>query len=153
MKRASVCIIALLLCACDLGIFDGPNAPTGEYVTVEIIGGSLRVSQGSCGSVDLSIIEDRANRGVIEMRGTWSDTYPASEIAVSDMPVWMTAGLGVSGIYYNDHRWIALACDNETTIHHELRHAIAHRLRLPCQGTIGHTSNVDCSPSGRADAW
>ena len=144
-------IACLLLASCDLGLrHDAHWPPRGEYRTVNVTDGSLRVSQGTCAGVDLQIIQVRADVAIANMRAVWQQTYPTATITVEGLPVVMSANLSATGspaagLYWPEH-WIELRCDNEDAIEPELYHAIGHRLRIPCWATIGHRVDLDCSP-------
>ncbi len=132
----------LLLASCEL-FHTVPSAPPGDYVRVAIPDGSLLVSSGSCGEVDMGVIKSRATVAVHAMQDVWINAYPLSTISVDGMKVVMSVNPGTSagpanGIYHGDERWIELRCGFESVIEAELYHAIAHRLGLWCWFTIGH---------------
>ena len=149
-RRGLLVILAVLLASCNL-FNNEAKPPPGEYHTINIPGGSLRVSRGSCEEVDLLVIENRATVAVWNMRNVWQNAYPIETITVDASPVVMsvnptTSAGQANGIYHPAERWIELRCEKEAVIEAEIYHAIAHRLGIFCWKSIGHGVTLDCNP-------
>lgn len=149
-RRGLLVFLALLFAFCNL-LDNDVKPPPGQYQTINIPGGSLRVSRGSCEAVDLLVIENRATVAVRNMRNVWQNVYPIETITVDASPVVMsvnptTSAGQANGIYHPAERWIELRCEKELVIEAEIYHAIAHRLGIFCWKTIGHGVRLDCNP-------
>ncbi len=163
-------LIALLGTAILLGVLgacDPVPDPEPDFTihNVEIIHGSLQAVRGYCPTMDTVHLQYSALWAHEELYAVWG---PVSGLgpewwSVHSLPVYMQVDPWVNGVpvngFYDPSAWfVVLRCGQEGTLQHELRHVILHLRQFQigggCWSTVGHTSNIDCTPCvGCPIAW
>jgi hypothetical protein len=142
-----------------------PGDPPPVVTSVAIPYGNLLVVQGDCPTLDEFQLYNAAEAANAELFAVWGQPLgvPPNVFSVWDWPVymqpdpWALVGgvwVPINGLYVAPDYFV-LRCGYESTLQHELRHRILHQIRVvPCWETVGHTSNIDCTPCvGCPPAW
>lgn len=126
------------------------GVPSGDYVEVPLVDGSLLVAPGECAELDHRTLIFNANRAIASAKEAW----PSKRMAIDGLPVIgqidpHANGVPVSGFYRSPDGFVVVRCGIERVIHHEMGHALCYQQRLPCScSAVGHTLGIDCRPLG-----